>query len=216
MRLQARFASPNFAGGKMFSIALCGPLIYRNAFLDQLRSMRADIKVAAISNHLEDAPTIIATCIPDAAFLISAVSVNEMQRHLERIRKVDLDVKLIWWMLSEEVVAPEHPIRDFEIEIVNWQAAPETLVLSLGVPINSKPKIANRPHLTAQEHHILQLAADGLSNRAIAYRLSVSESTVKNHLRHIGAKFNTSSRAQAVWQAVQWGYLSPQPNQLTS
>jgi DNA-binding NarL/FixJ family response regulator len=200
----------------MFSIALCGPLIYRNAFLDQLRSMRADIKVSAISNHLEDAPAIIANCIPDAAFLISAVSADLMQAQIERIRKVDLDVKLIWWMLSEESIAPDHPIRDYEIEIVNWQAAPETFVLALGIPINARPKIANRPHLTAQEHHILQLAADGLSNRAIAYRLSVSESTVKNHLRHIGAKFNTSSRAQAVWQAVQWGYLSPQPNQLTS
>jgi len=200
----------------MFSIALCGPMIYRNAFLDQLRSMRADIKVSAISNHLEDAPTIIANCIPDAAFLVSAISADLMQAQLERIRRVDLDVKLIWWMLSNEEVSREHPIHDFDVEIVNWQAAPETLVLSLGIPILSKPKVSNRPHLTAQEHHILQLAADGLSNRAIAYRLSVSESTVKNHLRHIGAKFNTSSRAQAVWQAVQWGYLSPQPNQLTS
>jgi DNA-binding CsgD family transcriptional regulator len=200
----------------VFSISLCGPLIYRNAFLDQLRSMRAEIKVSAISNHIEDAPTMIANCIPDAAFLISATSVDTMQVQLERIRKVDLDVKLIWWKLSEEQVPKSHAIHDYEVEIVNWQAAPETLVLSLGIPIQSKPKIANRPHLTAQEHHILQLAADGLSNRAIAYRLSVSESTVKNHLRHIGAKFNTSSRAQAVWQAVQWGYLSPQTNQLTS
>lgn len=200
----------------MFSISLCGPLIYRNAFLDQLRSMRAEIKVAAISNHLEDAPSMIANCIPDAAFLISAISLEMMQVQLERIRKVDLDVKLIWWKLNDEEISTAHPIYDFDVEIVGWQAAPETLVLSLGVPIQSKPKVANRPHLTAQEHHILQLAADGLSNRAIAYRLSVSESTVKNHLRHIGAKFNTSSRAQAVWQAVQWGYLSPQTNQLTS
>ncbi len=206
----------NLAGGKMFSIALCGPLIYRNAFLDQLRAMRADIKVAAVSNHLEDAPTIVASCIPDAVFLISAITSVEMQHQLERIRKVDLDAKLIWWKLSNEEIHANNAIHDFELEIINWQATPETLVLALGIPILSKPKIANRPHLTAQEHHILQLAADGLSNRAIAYRLSVSESTVKNHLRHIGAKFNTSSRAQAVWQAVQWGYLSPEANQLTS
>jgi DNA-binding NarL/FixJ family response regulator len=70
-------------------------------------------------------------------------------------------------------------------------------------------KTQGRPRLTQQEHVILQLAAEGLSNRSIAFRLSVSESTIKNHLRHIGAKFNTSSRAQAVWQAVQWGYLTP-------
>lgn len=200
----------------MFSVALCGPLIYRNAFLDQLRSMRADIKVSAVSNHLEDSPAIIANCIPDAAFLISAVSAEQMQKQIERIRRVDLDVKLIWWQLSDEEIALTNPIHDFEVQIVNWQASPETLVLSLGIPILTKPKIANRPHLTTQEHHVLQLAADGLSNRAIAFRLSVSESTVKNHLRHIGAKFNTNSRAQAVWQAVQWGYLNPQPNQLTS
>lgn len=200
----------------MFSVAICGPLIYRNAFMDQLRSMRADIKVAAVSNHLEDTAAIIANCIPDAAFLISAVSSDQMQKQLERIRRVDLDVKLIWWQLNDEQITIKHSIHDFDVQIVNWQASPESLVLSLGIPILTVPKVANRPHLTTQEHHVLQLAADGLSNRAIAFRLSVSESTIKNHLRHIGAKFNTSSRAQAVWQAVQWGYLNPQQNQLTS
>lgn len=200
----------------MYSIAMCGPQIYRNAILDHIRTSRADVKIAAISNHLEDAPTMIANSIPDAALIISAVTAKTMLAQVERIRKVDLDVKLIWWKLSAEEISDSGIFKDFDMKIVDWQAAPDTLVVSLGIPALTKPLPPNRPHLTNQEHHILQLAADGLSNRAIAYRLSVSESTVKNHLRHIGAKFNTSSRAQAVWQAVQWGYLSPQDSHLTT
>jgi ATP/maltotriose-dependent transcriptional regulator MalT len=200
----------------MYSIAICGPQIYRNAVLDQVRLGRTDIRIAAISNHLEDAPAMIANSIPDAALVISAVSSETMLIQAERIRKVDLDVRLIWWKLSAEEITNQRLFNDFEMKIVDWQAAPDTLVVSLGIPALSKPSSPNRPHLTNQEHHILQLAADGLSNRGIAFRLSVSESTVKNHLRHIGAKFNTSSRAQAVWQAVQWGYLSPQENNQTN
>mgnify|MGYP006268065287 CR=1 FL=1 len=200
----------------MYSIALCGPQIYRNAILDHIRTGRADIKIAAISNHLEDAPTMVANSIPDAALIISAVTSETMAIQAERIRRVDLDVKLIWWKLSAEEIPDFKVFRDLEMKIVDWQAAPDTLVVSLGIPALAKPVSPHRPHLTNQEHHILQLAADGLSNRAIAYRLSVSESTIKNHLRHIGAKFNTTSRAQAVWQAVQWGYLSPQENQKTA
>lgn len=49
--------------------------------------------------------------------------------------------------------------------------------------------------LTAREIEIIRLIADGLSNKAIAGRLTISEGTVKIHLHHIYQKLGISNRA---------------------
>ena len=52
--------------------------------------------------------------------------------------------------------------------------------------------------LTRREHEILQLIAEGLSNREIAERLFVSENTVKTHSSRLFDKLNARRRTQAV------------------
>jgi len=54
------------------------------------------------------------------------------------------------------------------------------------------------PELTDRENQILKLIADGLTNREISCRLSISESTVENHIHHIYGKLGISNRARAV------------------
>ena len=54
------------------------------------------------------------------------------------------------------------------------------------------------PELTDRENEVLKLIADGLTNREISCRLSISESTVENHIHHIYGKLGISNRAQAV------------------
>jgi len=56
--------------------------------------------------------------------------------------------------------------------------------------------------LTAREREVAGLVAAGLSNRAIAERLVVSERTIEKHVENALAKLSFSSRAQlAVWAA---------------
>jgi ATP/maltotriose-dependent transcriptional regulator MalT len=50
--------------------------------------------------------------------------------------------------------------------------------------------------LTPQERRVLELAAEGLSNEAIASRLRVAAGTVKTHLEHIYAKLGVHSRRE--------------------
>jgi ATP/maltotriose-dependent transcriptional regulator MalT len=50
--------------------------------------------------------------------------------------------------------------------------------------------------LTPQERRVLELAAQGLSNEAIANRLRVAAGTVKTHLEHIYAKLGVHSRRE--------------------
>jgi LuxR family maltose regulon positive regulatory protein len=52
--------------------------------------------------------------------------------------------------------------------------------------------------LTRKEIQVLQLAAEGYSNDAMAVKLGLSESTVRTHLRSINAKLGARSRVEAV------------------
>lgn len=61
--------------------------------------------------------------------------------------------------------------------------------------------------LTPRELEVLQALAGGLTNRAIARRLSVSENTVKFHVSSILTKLSAASRAEAVALAARRGLL---------
>jgi len=56
--------------------------------------------------------------------------------------------------------------------------------------------------LSSRESEILQLAANGLRNRVIADKLSISVRTVEGHFNSIFAKFGVSSRIEAVLFAI--------------
>ena len=62
-----------------------------------------------------------------------------------------------------------------------------------------------RVHLTAREREIMQCLARGESNKEIARRLDVAESTVKIHVQNILKKLNLSSRVQIAVYAVENG-----------
>ncbi|MET7396630.1 response regulator transcription factor [Dactylosporangium sp. NPDC005572] len=59
--------------------------------------------------------------------------------------------------------------------------------------------------LSAREHEVLALAAQALSNRQIAKQMSITEGTVKRHLRNIFAKLGAVSRIDAVNKAMALG-----------
>ena len=62
--------------------------------------------------------------------------------------------------------------------------------------------------LTAREHQILTLLADGLSQKDIAGLLVISSKTVGTHVEHILAKLGVRTRAQAVAVAYREGLFS--------
>ena len=57
------------------------------------------------------------------------------------------------------------------------------------------------PTLTPREREVLDLIAAGLDNSTIARRLSVSASTVGNHITNIFAKIHVASRPEAIVRA---------------
>lgn len=70
------------------------------------------------------------------------------------------------------------------------------------------PEIRRPLHLlTRRECEILQLLADGKSNRSIGEILYISEKTVKNHVSNILQKMNVNDRTQAVVLAIKNGWV---------
>ena len=74
---------------------------------------------------------------------------------------------------------------------------------------NLIPAPESPDELTAREIQVLQLVANGATNREIATQLSLTENTVKVHLRNILDKLHLENRNQATAYAFRNGLLSP-------
>jgi DNA-binding NarL/FixJ family response regulator len=62
--------------------------------------------------------------------------------------------------------------------------------------------------LTSRETDVLELLAEGLSNKGIAARLGISDQTVKFHVASIGGKLGAANRTDAVRLAVRRGLIA--------
>jgi len=62
--------------------------------------------------------------------------------------------------------------------------------------------------LTEREREVLALIAEGLSNKAIATRLGISDQTVKFHASSIQGKLGAANRTDAVRRAVRRGLVT--------
>ena len=62
--------------------------------------------------------------------------------------------------------------------------------------------------MTDREMQVLELLAEGLSNKGIGARLGISDQTVKFHVASIAGKLGAHTRTEAVRLAVRRGLLS--------
>ena len=65
--------------------------------------------------------------------------------------------------------------------------------------------------LTEREREVLALVAHGLSNKAIADRLVITERTARTHVSNILGKLGLASRTQAALYAVEHGLAAAEP-----
>ena len=77
--------------------------------------------------------------------------------------------------------------------------APEAIHRTQTVPAGSAP--------TARETEVLRMIAAGLANKEIAYRLGISEHTVKFHVSALLGKLGAASRAEAIAIGVRRGIV---------
>jgi NarL family two-component system response regulator LiaR len=87
--------------------------------------------------------------------------------------------------------------------------APEAAQALISQAIRSAPPGHD---LSPREREVLNLVAQGLSNRQIADRLYISPSTVDFHVSNILGKLGVASRTEAVALAVQHGLVERRPS----
>lgn len=63
-------------------------------------------------------------------------------------------------------------------------------------PVREQEGLPQEEVLTEREKEILQLLKEGLGNKEIAHRLSISESTVRNHIHNVLYKLHLDNRIQ--------------------
>lgn len=139
---------------------------------------------------------------------------------LDQLRKRELSGRIILFTVSnysDDLVnalkrgADGYLLKDMEPEeliVALKEAASGKLVVSPTLASvlaeslrdNTTQDDNNITSLTPREADILELISQGLSNKMIARKLDIAESTVKVHVKHLLKKLNLKSRVEAaVW-----------------
>jgi DNA-binding NarL/FixJ family response regulator len=91
--------------------------------------------------------------------------------------------------------------------------SPDTTASNLPGKNISEMELAERmAQLTPQQFKVLMMMSQGLLNKQIAYKLEVSEATVKAHVSAIMSKLGVNNRTQAVLAASHLSVSSPDSN----
>jgi DNA-binding NarL/FixJ family response regulator len=84
----------------------------------------------------------------------------------------------------------------------------QSLMNSLATTTPRTDDTAQAVELTRREHQVLELVAEGLSNKLIGLRLDISEHTAKFHVNSLLEKLEADTRTDAVVRAARRGLLN--------
>ncbi len=138
--------------------------------------------LAKIRNDGHQTPVVILTMSDSESDLASALRAGVRGYLLKDMTPDDVVDGIRRVAAGEMVVAPSMTVK--MIGILQKGGAKDDYQMSL-------------KQLTDREQEILELLADGSTNKAIARTLGISNDTVKQHVRHILNKLNLSSRVEA-------------------
>ncbi len=189
--------------------------------LKQLLELDGDIQVIGEAGNGEECLDLLKTIKPDVLLLDINMPVMNGLKMLELLRNSKYrNQKVLILTIHNEV---EYLIKAVDIGVEGYVLkdadsyilkkaiytvhAGENYIDSSMVPLMNE-RIAmekektEEEKLTRREIEVLKLLAEGLFNKEIAYKLSISEKTVKNHVSNIFKKIGVFDRTQAAVYAI--------------
>ena len=94
------------------------------------------------------------------------------------------------------------------IQIIDQVLATSTVDTALPGIARQEFRTMVNPQLTPRQCEVLDLLCEGLSNRAIAERMQVSEYTVRGHVQHLLTVLGVNSRSAALFKARKLGLIT--------
>ncbi|MFQ5594522.1 MAG: response regulator [Anaerolineae bacterium] len=125
--------------------------------------------------------------------LFAAIKAGARGYLLKNAEAADLLEAIRCVHIGEAMIAPSMAVR---------------LLEEFGALAREAPETSLAESLSDREVEVLRLVAQGFANKEIAGKLSLSEHTVKSHLRNILDKLHLRSRAHAAAYAVQAGLVN--------
>jgi two-component system nitrate/nitrite response regulator NarL len=108
-------------------------------------------------------------------------------------------------------ISPDALLRSLQLVALGEKVFPTYLagLLVHGVPERGQLRVAadNSCGLSIREIETLQCLLRGESNKLIAKRLSISEATIKVHMKSVLRKIKANNRTQAAMWAISHGYM---------
>lgn len=195
--------------------------------LKQLIALDETLQVVAEAGNGFDGVVLAEQHDPDLILLdLNMPGLNGLDT-LSRLREISLSGRVVVFSVSdheEDVVsalkrgADGYLLKDMEpealLKALHQAAAGQTVLSEALTPILVARLREDRPapardinQLTRRERDILQLISAGMTNKAIARKLAISESTVKVHVKYLLKKMNLKSRLEAAVWALQNGHV---------
>ena len=106
---------------------------------------------------------------------------------------------------SDEIVQAVHTVNEGQMALDPTVARK---IVSRWMSAGQTPPEPAEARPTPREMEVLKLLTRGLTNKAIAAQMKISERTVQGHIASLFEKLSVSSRTEAVVRAAQLGWVS--------
>lgn len=192
--------------------------------LKQLLELDGDIVVVGEAGNGEECLKIIPQVKPDVVLLDINMPVMNGLKMLEVLRASEqkelreqkvliltIHSEIEYLMKAKEIGVNGYVLKDAESAILKRAIATIysggeyidfTMVPIMNEKIAQDKEQDEEQKLTRREIEVLKLLAEGLFNKEIAYKLEISEKTVKNHVSNIFKKIGVFDRTQAAVYSI--------------
>ena len=106
---------------------------------------------------------------------------------------------------SEEIVQAVHTVYEGQMAL---DPSITRKIVARWMSAGQAPAEPLKPRPSPREMDVLRLVARGMTNKAIAAQLKISERTVQGHIASLFSKLGVNSRTEAVVRSAQLGWVS--------
>lgn len=189
--------------------------------IKQLLELNDSISVVGMASDGDECISVLDSKKPDLLLLDINMPGKNGLEIIEEIKKLNFNVKIIlltvhnevdYLLKAVEIGADGYVLKDSgSAELVNAieiVMSGESYIQPDMIPMLNSKMIAKNSdkekmkNLTKRELEVLVLVSEGMFNKEIADKLSISERTVKNHISSIFKKIDVADRTQAAVFAI--------------